>query len=136
MALTWVQKAVVLAIHDEQLVEHGGSAGLRDEARLESALARPQHLLAYGEPDIVDLAAAYAFGIAQGHAFVDGNKRTSLVVTELFLALNGYQLEADDAACVAVWTELAAGRLAEAQLASWLRDGVVPVQADAGQAKP
>lgn len=132
MPIAWVEKAVVLAIHDEQLAEHGGPPGLRDEARLESALARPQHLLAYGEPGIADLAAAYAFGIAQGHAFVDGNKRTSLVVTELFLALNGCELDADDAACVAVWTEIAAGTMSEPQLASWLREQMASVQAGGG----
>ena len=122
----------MLAIHEEQLAEHGGSPGLRDEARLESALARAQHLLAYAEPDVVDLAAAYAFGIAQGHAFVDGNKRTSLVVTELFLALNGYELHADDAECVAVWLEIAAGRMSEPQLVGWLRERVVPAQPGGG----
>lgn len=132
MAFSWVDKAVVLAIHDEQLAEHGGSPGLRDEARLESALARPQHLLAYGDPDVADLAAAYAFGIAQGHPFVDGNKRTSLVVTELFLDLNGCALDADNAECVAVWLEIAAGRMPEQQFVSWLRDRVVPVQPGGG----
>lgn len=132
MPYSWVEKAVVLAVHDEQLAEHGGSPGLRDEGRLDSALARPQHLLAYGDPDIVDLAAAYAFGIAQGHAFVDGNKRTSLVVTELFLALNGYEIDADDAECVAAWTEIAAGRMSEQQFVSWLRKRIGPVQAGGG----
>jgi death on curing protein len=126
---TWVDKAIVLAVDDEQLAEHGGPSGLRDEARLDSALARPQNLLAYGDPDIAALAAAYAFGIARGHAFVDGNKRTSLVVTELFLALNGHELGADDADCVAVWLEIAAGTVSEEQFAGWLRERIVPIQA-------
>ena len=77
----WLGKAVVLAIHDEQLREHGGAAGLRDESALDSALARPRNAAAYGEPDIFALAAAYAFGIARNHPFVDGNKRSSAVVT-------------------------------------------------------
>jgi death on curing protein len=127
VAFTWVDKAVVLAIHDEQLAEHGGPSGLRDEARLDSALAKPQNLLAYGDSGVAALATAYAFGIAQGHAFVDGNKRTSLVVTELFLALNGYELAAEDAECVAVWLEIAAGTMSEEQLAGWLRERVVPI---------
>lgn len=128
MAFVGVEKAVVLAVHDAQLAEHGGPPGLRDEARLESALARARHLAAYGNPDIADLATAYAFGVARGHAFADGNKRTSLVVTELFLALNGHELDADDAECVAVWRDMAAGTMSEPQFAGWLRDRIVPTR--------
>lgn len=121
MAYTWLLKSVVLAIHDEQLAEHGGLGGLRDEARLDAALDRPKKLLAYGSPDIFDLAAAYAFGLCQGHAFADGNKRTSFVSAELFLALNGYDLHADDAECVMTWISLASSELDESALAQWLR---------------
>ena len=120
MLVTWVQKAVVLALHEEQLAEHGGAPGLRDEGLLDSALARPPNLLAYGSPTLVDLAAAYAVGIAQNHPFVDGNKRASLVVTELFLDLNDLQMIADDAECVLTWQAVAAGELREADLAAWI----------------
>ena len=122
MPFTWLLKSVVLAIHEEQLAEHGGLPGIRDEARLDAALDRPINLQAHNTPDAFDLAAAYAFGICQGHAFVDGNKRTSLVAAELFLALNGYELFADDADVVITWLDLAAGTLDEHTLARWLRD--------------
>lgn len=121
MALTWLLKSVVLAIHEEQLAEHGGLSGIRDEDRLDAAIARPQNLLAYGEPDIFDLAAAYGFGMCKGHAFFDGNKRTSFVATELFLALNNCELHADDAECVMTWLALADGAMNESALADWFR---------------
>ena len=114
-------KSVLLAVHDEQLAEHGGLPGIRDEARLDAALDRPGNLMAYGQPDIFDLAAAYGYGICQGHAFVDGNKRTSFVAAELFLVLNGCELHADDTECVMTWLSLADGSLNEAALAEWLR---------------
>ncbi len=119
----WIAKAVVLALHDEQIAEHGGLSGIRDEGLLESALARPQNLWGYETPDIVDLAAAYGFGLARNHPFADGNKRTSLVVTELFLELNGWELTAADADIVHVWMELADSRsdITEAKFAEWLR---------------
>jgi len=122
----WVQESVVLAIHEAQLDEHGGRAGLRDEGLLSSALARPKNLLAYGvAPDAALLAAAYAFGIASNHPFVDGNKRTAFVVLELFLDLNGWQLEASDAECVSTMEALAAGNLSEAEMAAWVRERTV-----------
>lgn len=118
----WVETAVVLAVHDEQLAEHGGATGLRDRGLLESALARPQNVAAYDEgADVAALAAAYAFGVARNHPFLDGNKRTALVVLELFLELNGHALEADDAACVATMLRLASGDLEEDALAAWVR---------------
>jgi death-on-curing protein len=125
-APVWLRLDVVLAIHDAQLAEHGGSSGLRDRGLLESALARPQHLAAYGEPDIAALAAAYAFGIARNHPFVDGNKRTALVAMETFLALNGHDLAVDDAACVVTMLRLAAGELEEQALADWIRQSLTP----------
>ena len=120
----WLSKAVVLAAHEEQLSEHGGAVGLRDDGLLESALARPRHLLAYTEPepDIPALAASYAFGIARDHPFTDGNKRTSLVVAETFMVLNGMELEAGDAELLRTWLQLAAGEISESNLAAWLRE--------------
>ncbi len=121
-AWVWIDGAVLLAVHDEQLAEHGGAAGTRDVGLFESAIARPQQLAHYGEPDAAELAAAYAFGIARNHPFVDGNKRTAFVAAELFLALNGMTLHADDAACVTTMLAVAAGQLDEPSFARWLRE--------------
>jgi death-on-curing protein len=123
--IEWVSPAVVLAIHDAQIAEHGGSDGVRDMAVLESAIARPQNLFAYGEPDIAALAAAYAFGIAKNHGFVDGNKRTSAVVTHTFLILNGTDIDATDAEKVQAWSDLGAGLISEDGFAEWLRIRIV-----------
>jgi len=118
----WIRESVVLALHDAQLAEHGGGTGIRDENLLRSALARPENLLAYGDkPDAADLAAAYAFGIARNHPFVDGNKRTAFVTMELFLDVNGWTLEADDASCITTMEALAAGSLTEAEFSTWIR---------------
>jgi death on curing protein len=119
----WVADSIVYAIHEAQLAEHGGIAGIRDEGLLSSALARPHNLEAYGDdPDAASLAAAYAFGIARNHPFFDGNKRTAFVVMELFLNLNGWKLTADDVACISTMQSLAAGELSEKDLAAWLRE--------------
>ena len=117
----WVARNVVLALHDEQLAEHGGGSGLRDGGLLDSALARPLNLEAYGDPDAAYLAAAYAFGIAKNHPFVDGNKRTAAVAMELFLDLNGYELTATDEALVLTILGLADGSSSEIDLADWVR---------------
>ncbi len=109
----WLDSDVLLAAHDEQLAEHGGGTGIRDKGLFESALARPQNLAAYGEPDAAALAAAYAYGLAKNHAFVDGNKRIALIALELFLDLNGYVLEADDAQCVLVILSVASSAFSE-----------------------
>ncbi len=121
--IVWLEKAFALAIHDRQLAEHGGSAGVRDEGLLESALARPQQLFAYGEPvpDLADLAAALAHGLARNHPFVDGNKRTAAVCCETFVELNGATIEADDAELFGQYLPLAEGKLAERDFAAWLR---------------
>jgi death on curing protein len=124
----WVTLDVAQAAHLEQLAEHGGGEGARDARLLESAMARPQNLLAYGDPDIADLAAAYAFGIARNHPFVDGNKRTAAVVSETFLVLNGYELAATDAELVVAFIALAAGELSEEETADWFRLHIVPAQ--------
>lgn len=119
----WVglNAAVLRAVHDEQLLEHGGAAGVRDDGLFESALARPEHLAHYGRPDLAELAAAYGYGLARNHPFIDGNKRTAFVAVELFLELNGASLVADDASCVLTMLALASGTLDEAAIASWVR---------------
>jgi death-on-curing protein len=120
----WIDANVILAVHEEQLAEHGGGAGVRDPGLMDSALARPINLAAYGQPDVAELAAAYGFGLARNHPFVDGNKRTAFVAVELFLALNGWLLNASDADCVLTMLALAAGELDEPTFAAWLRDHV------------
>ena len=120
----WIDPAVVLAVHEEQLAEHGGAAGVRDAGLLESALARPRNLAHYGEPDLCELAAAYAFGLARNHPFIDGNKRSAFVATELFLVINGWQLVASDADCVLIMLSLASGEIDEPTFAAWLRGRV------------
>ncbi len=117
----WVPLEAVLAIHDEQISEHGGIRGVRDLAAVESALARPHNLLAYAKPDAARLAAAYAFGLCNHHAFLDGNKRTAYVVAETFLDLNGYAMNASDEAVVSTMLAVASGVMAEDQLEKWFR---------------
>ena len=117
----WIATEVALAAHAEQLAEHGGGEGVRDASALESAMARPHNLAPYEQPDAAALAAAYAFGIARNHPFVDGNKRTAAVVAETFLVLNGHILAATDAELVVAIVALAAGELSEAELADWFR---------------
>ena len=117
----WLDPKVLLAVHEEQLAEHGGAPGTRDLGLFESALARPRNLALYGQPDIADLAAAYGCGIARNHPFIDGNKRTAFVAVELFLLLNEQELVADDADCVLTMLAVAAGSLDEAAFAAWLR---------------
>lgn len=124
--MIWVEKALALAIHERQLAEHGGTGGVRDEGLLESALARPQQLHAYGDPkpDLSDLAAALAYGLARNHPFLDGNKRTAAVACETFLELNSATLEADDLELYPVYLALAEGKLSERDFAAWLRERV------------
>jgi death-on-curing protein len=122
----WVATDVARAAHDEQLAEHGGVAGVRDDGLLESAMARPLNLAEYGEPDAAALAASYAWGIARNHPFADGNKRTAAVVAETFLVLNGFALLASDAELVVAILALAAGELAEDELTEWFREHVRP----------
>lgn len=111
------------ALHDAQLREHGGSPGIRDEGLIESALARPQHKFAYAErADLATLAAAYAFGLAKNHGFVDGNKRAAFMGAYVFLGLNGQDLEAAEPDVVTTMERVADGRLTEAGLASWIRE--------------
>ncbi len=121
MIVEWVRYESVLIFHDLQISEHGGAAGLRDEGGLRSALARPENLAAYADPEIFDLAAAYARGITQNHPFVDGNKRTAFVVAVSFLDLNGQELSVSEAEAALVFLRLAAGQFSEAELAAWFR---------------
>jgi len=118
---TWLDADVLRAVHEEQLAEHGGAAGTRDNGLFESALVRPRHLAAYGDPDVADLAAAYGFGIARNHAFIDGNTRTAFVAVELFLELNGHEPVAGDGDCVLATLAVAAGQMEETAFALWLR---------------
>jgi death-on-curing protein len=122
----WVLRAVVDAMHDEQLAEHGGAAGLRDEGLLESALARAQHLHAYGETDLCTLAAAYAGGICRNHPFIDGNKRTAFLTAYVFLRINGRTLAASEAEAVEMMMAMAAGDIADEAFADWLRRNLKP----------
>jgi death-on-curing protein len=122
----WIDGAILLAVHDEQLAEHGGAAGTRDLGLFESAISRPQNLAHCGTPDACDLAAAYGHGIARNHPFVDGNKRTAFVAAELFLQLNGLELMASDADCVGTMLAVAADQTDEATVARWLREHSAP----------
>ena len=121
--IIWLLEEAVLAIHERQISEHGGSTGLREEGLLQSALARPQHLLAFGEPppDGAALAASYAFGIARNHPFIDGNKRTALVVARTLLLLHGSDVEASQEEKYLTFLRLAEGSLTEEELAAWIR---------------
>lgn len=123
----WVTPAVALAAHAEQIAEHGGGGdALRDHGLFESAMARPQQLVHYGDPDAAALAAAYAYGLARNHPFVDGDKRIAAVVSETFLMLNGLRLAASDAELVVAFLDLAAGTLSEDELADWFREHLAP----------
>jgi len=128
MSAVWVIESVVLALHEEHLAEHGGAVGICDRGLLESALFRPRNLVNYGNPDLAALAAAYGFGLVRNHPFVDGNKRTAFMVTELFLALNGQELIADDPSCVIAMLRLAEGSLSETEFADWIRANTKPME--------
>jgi death-on-curing protein len=124
--IIWIEKPLAIAIHERQLVEHGGGSGARDEKLLESALARPQQLLAYGDPppDLADLAASLACGLARNHPFVDGNKRTAHVCYRVFLALNDVELDASDEEKYIAMMSLAEGTLKQKPFANWLRQHI------------
>jgi death-on-curing protein len=118
----WITRPEVVAIHDLQLAEHGGPVGLRDLNLLESALARPQQILAYGNRDIFALAAAYTGGIIRNHPFADGNKRTGFITGILFLEFNDYRFTASEPAATQAVFALASGDMSEEDFAAWLRD--------------
>ena len=118
----WLSERIVLDLHDMQLAQHGGAAGVRDPGLLQSALARPLNLASYGEPDTVDLAVSYAIAIARNHSFVDGNKRAAFMAMVLFLALNGMELDAPEPDAVVAMQEMAAGGLTDAEFTLWVRE--------------
>jgi death-on-curing protein len=120
----WIDRKLLVLLHDESLAMHGGASGLRDEGLLESALARPVNLALYGQPDLADLAACYGFGLAQNHPFVDGNKRAAFLSVGLFLGLNGHRLTATQAEATLAMFSLAAGDLDEPTFAAWLREHI------------
>jgi death-on-curing protein len=123
----WVLPELVLAIQQTLLAEHGGLPGVRDQALLDSALARPQQRAAYDvETSIFDLAASYSFGLAQNHPFADGNKRIALTVAAVFLELNGFSLDAPEPETVLMYQQLAAGNITELELANWICDSSIP----------
>ncbi len=128
MSWEFLSRQLIEAMHAEQLRRHGGAAGLRDENALESALARPENKAAYGEPTVQELAAAYLFGLARNHAFVDGNKRTAIVAAGTFLAVNGYALTADNGTVYTFVMAVAAGEIDENGAAAFFRDHTVPLE--------
>ncbi len=126
MSWRWVDKNALILLHDESLAEHGGRAGIRDQGLLESALGRPENLAAYGSPDVAELAASYAVGLAKNHAFVDGNKRAAFLAMGLFLYLNGHRLQATQSDATLTMLGVAAGSIDETALAGWIRRNSLP----------
>lgn len=124
----FITREAVDILHAEQLAEHGGLAGLKDENALEAALARPYHKMAYGEPDLFELAAAYLYGIVRNHPYSDGNKRTGFLAAFTFLYLNGYEVEAEQATIVAFVLSVAAGEIDEEGATRFLADHSVPLK--------
>lgn len=135
--IIWIERSLALAIHERQLSEHGGGSGVRDGSLLDSALARPQQRHAYGDPapNLADLAASLAYGLARNHPFVDGNKRTAAVACEVFILLNGGTLEADDIELYPQYIGLAEGSLSEQEFAEWLRARIIVKHAEKVQEK-
>jgi death-on-curing protein len=131
MKIQGVLEATVLAIHNRQIAEHGGRGGIRDIGLLSSALARAQNILAYKpKADIVELASAYACGITKNHPFIDGNKRTALIVTRTFLRLNGFDIKASQEEKYLTYWKLAEGTLSEKELIAWIRESLVQVSGE------
>ena len=121
----WLDADAALAVHDRQISEHGGGTGVRDAGMMKSALARPINRWAYGEDDLANLAAGYAFGVARNHPFVDGNKRTAWVLARLFLALNGVTLSFEPEDAIRAMLALAAGEISEEEMADWFRQRII-----------
>ncbi len=124
----WLDAEIALAVHDRQLAEHGGGSGIRDPGMLDSALARPVNRWSYGDTDVASLAAAYAFGIARNHPFVDGNKRLGHAALEAFLILNGFELRADVDAAEREILAVAAGERTREQFQAWVEQCLTPVR--------
>lgn len=125
-AVRWINKRALLLLHAESLAEFGGLAGMRDEGLLDSALARPLNLAAYGRPDLAACAAAYGVGLAKNHPFADGNKRAAFLSVGLFLALNGYRLTADQVDATRTMLGVADGAIDESEFAAWIRANMAP----------
>ena len=123
--IRWISKRALLLLHDESLAEHGGASGIRDDGLLESALARPENLAASADPDIAALAAAYAYGLAKNHPFIDGNKRAAFLAAGLFFALNGRDLVAPQTEAITMVLALAASEITEDAFAAWIRANCV-----------
>jgi death-on-curing protein len=123
----WIELREVLAAHSEQLAAYGGSDGVRDRTLLESAIAKPLNVFAYGEPDILDLAASYAFGLARNYAFIDGNKRTAASISLGFLYINGWDIQAEKEDEYFAFLHLAEGTLSEQEMAAWFRAHAVAI---------
>jgi death on curing protein len=123
----FISKTEALALHRSSVAEHGGASELRDEGLLESALARPLNLAAYGQPSITELAASYAYGLARNHPFIDGNKRCAFLVSAVFLELNGWELAAAEADAAVVFLKLAGGELEEVELARWFEENAAKI---------
>ena len=121
----WIDKQLLLILHDESLVLHGGASGIRDEGLLDSALDRAKNMALYGSPDIAELASAYVFGLAGNHPFIDGNKRVAFLALGLFLGLNGYELSASPVDATLIMMAVAAGEIKEHHFAEWLRNNTV-----------
>lgn len=126
MSWRWIDRRALELLHNESLAEHGGASGLRDEGLLESALARPLNVAAYGEPDVAELAASYGVGLAKNHAFVDGNKRAAFLAVGLFLALNGHRLRVSQVEATLTMLAVAAGEIREEEFAAWIRKHCAP----------
>jgi death-on-curing protein len=122
----WIDRRALELLHNESLAEHGGASGLRDEGLLESALARPLNVAAYGEPDVAELAASYGVGLAKNHAFVDGNKRAAFLSVGLFLGLNGQRLRVSQVEATLTMLAVASGEINEASFADWIRTHIEP----------
>ena len=121
----WIDKQLLVTLHDESLVMHGGLSGIRDEGLLDSALNRAPNLALYGKPDIAELAAAYGFGLAKNHAFVDGNKRVAFLSVGLFLVINAYKLKATQVDATLTMLAVAGGDMTEADFAHWIRSNII-----------
>jgi death-on-curing protein len=124
----WIDKQLLMVLHDESLVLHGGAAGVRDDGLLDSALSRPKNLALYGEPDFAELTASYAVGLVKNHAFIDGNKRAAFLSVGLFLGINKYRLVATQVDATLMITGIASSEMAEADFASWIRSNSMLVE--------
>jgi len=125
----WISENIAKSIHADQITQHGGSLGIREENLLSASLARPRHLFTYSEPTLFDLAAAYGYALAKNHPFIDGNKRTAFMVMYTFLGLNGYFLEVPEMEVVAMMQELATDKENQDSLAKWLENNSIQLTA-------